>query len=351
MLLLACALLAACSLPGEPGSGGPNAWIDAPLDGSTLVLNSPYTVVSHASAAAGIDSVELSINGAVLGTDGVAIPGQAYVLMKQPWTPAQPGSYDVRVRARASDGTWSGYALAHVVVGGTAPFPPAASPTSTPPPSDTPLPAATAVPTLTATLTPPPSATPLPAPVFTLTVNANCRSGPDSSFAVLTVLPSGSTANIQGRLADSSWFLVASSRLNANCWVSAQTGQPSGPVDGVPVLVSPPTPTPALPVIGAPTLSGTSIYAIRGCGAPESITFTFAISNASAATLYYQPGGGGWNSLPMAQSGGNWSATLHDGGVLTGYSGPLSYYAVATNGGSSVQSPTYSDITVMNCKP
>lgn len=45
--------------------GGPMAWIDAPLDGSTLPL-APYEIVFHCSAPSDVAWVELSVDGAVL---------------------------------------------------------------------------------------------------------------------------------------------------------------------------------------------------------------------------------------------------------------------------------------------
>ena len=221
--LAALIALCACNLPGQ---AAPHTWIDAPLDGSVLPAGAKVDVISHANDLSGITHVELSVNGAVLRTDA-APNGQVYVLMDQPWTPSGPGAYQVRVRAETGGGQWSGYAVVNVTVEG--------SPTNT----LTLIQSASPTPLVSATVTPTPAAL-----TFTLDKNAFCRKGPALSFADITAIPSGETVSVQGRSEDGAWLFVLWEKYNVKCWIGAATGKASGALQGVPVLVSPPTPTP-----------------------------------------------------------------------------------------------------------
>ena len=117
-------------------------------------------------------------------------------------------------------------------------------------------------------------------------------------------------------------------------------------------ILSTPTPTPALPVFGSPSLSGSQLYNIPGCGDPSSVTVTISIQNATAASLTYQVGGSGAYTLTMSNTAGSqWAATFVSDPYLSGYTGSLSYSIQATNGSTQVTSPTFDDLTVLNCKP
>jgi hypothetical protein len=146
--LVIAALLAACNLPMQ-FSVGPQAWIDSPLDASVLPL-APVVVISHSSDLGGIVNVELSVDNAVLLTSPNPNASQTLVTLQQPWNPAAPGTYHLRVRAQNSAGLWSGYAVALVVIKGNPPGPSlVASPTPTPAVAPTP----TSTPGSTSTLT------------------------------------------------------------------------------------------------------------------------------------------------------------------------------------------------------
>ena len=350
LISLMCVLfLAACNLPGAgtgAGSTGPFAWIDAPLTGTTLGVNQAVQVVSHSSASAGLSQVELSVNGVVISTDPVASYGSTYVLMKQKWSPATPGQYDLRVRSLTTGQAWSAYALVHVTVNGDESqlkptFAAKVTASATPPASLTP--------SLIATDTPTPTAT-TGIRLFTPNRNANCRSGPATDFATLGVLPAGKPVNIVGKLQDGTWLVVVPANL-LQCWVSSGLGQTSGDLSGVPVLVSPPTPTPALPIFGSPSLSGSSLFNLTGCGEPTSVTVTISIQNATSATLNYQVGGGSF-SLAMTSGGGsNWSATLQSDPALAPYTGSVSFSVDAFSGSLKATSVSFRGLTLQNCKP
>jgi hypothetical protein len=241
-LVLGC--LSACNLPTGQTASGLHAWIDAPLTGSVVAVNANVDVISHSSAPAGINNVELDINSSALRTDAVPGSGQAYVLMKQSWMPTQAGTYQLRVRAQTTGGQWSDYAAVMVTVTDQA----AGRPT----PSESPTPRGSALPSLNPTLpgSPTPSVTSLPTltptlatPVFIFNENTFCRQGPSVIFLDVTAIPKGDTVDIRGVSQDGFWYFVFWKRLNASCWVAASTGQASGDLSGVPVLVSPPTPT------------------------------------------------------------------------------------------------------------
>jgi len=91
--------------------------------------------------------------------------------------------------------------------------------------------------------------TPTPTQVdFTVTanVNANCRTGPLTIFNQYGFLLAGETAMAKGRLADSSWFLIQLQNKPGTCWTSTSLLTYSFDPVQLPVVASPPTPTPAL---------------------------------------------------------------------------------------------------------
>jgi hypothetical protein len=112
---------------------GPQAWIDAPLDGSSyaLPLAGPLEIVSHASDPARIAQVELNVNGAVVRRDPNPNAAMELVTMRQQWVPTGPGNYSLMVRAQNTGGTWGEYARAVITIGASAV---AATRTLTPPP-------------------------------------------------------------------------------------------------------------------------------------------------------------------------------------------------------------------------
>jgi hypothetical protein len=147
-VLLAGLLLAGCTQSQSLAaieSGGPQAWIDAPLNGMTIPL-APYPVVYHASDPDGVAGAEWSVNGTVLATDTNPDASALLITFRHEWTPVSAGEYTLRVRTRGKSGTWSDFAVAVVTVGEGAT-------TITPTP-----------PTITQTLTPTPTLTLTPTP-------------------------------------------------------------------------------------------------------------------------------------------------------------------------------------------
>ena len=136
----------------------PHAWIDAPLDGSTIPLSEPYEIIFHIASLNGVTQGEVNINGEMLATLPNPLGNKSLATLRQIWTPERPGTYTLTVRAQNSAGEWSDYDTAIVIVmQNTITI----TPTFTPTPTLTP----TITPTITPTLTP----TPPPAGEITFT--------------------------------------------------------------------------------------------------------------------------------------------------------------------------------------
>ena len=136
----------------------PHAWIDAPLDGSTIPLGEPYEIIFHIASLNGVTQGEVNINGEMLATLPNPLGNKSPATLRQMWTPERPGTYTLTMRAQNSAGEWSDYDTAIVIVmQNTITI----TPTFTPTPTLTP----TITPTITPTLTP----TPPPAGEITFT--------------------------------------------------------------------------------------------------------------------------------------------------------------------------------------
>ncbi|MBI5301091.1 MAG: hypothetical protein HY868_03065 [Chloroflexi bacterium] len=137
-LLFGCAMIFAVTAC-EPQPTGPRAWIDVPLDGSTVPAGAPVPVVSHVYAQEGIAEVLLSVNGEAYRRSPPAQSDTTLSKVSQDWIPQQAGDYVLQVRAYSKNGQASNPATARVkVLGKTTPTPPnplvAATPTPTIPP-------------------------------------------------------------------------------------------------------------------------------------------------------------------------------------------------------------------------
>jgi len=115
-----------------------------------------------------------------------------------------------------------------------------------------PPPTITAGTNTSAPLPPPPQASATPSgTLFVTDVGANCRSGPGTNFDKTGSFVQGTYLPLVGRNADSTWWVV---RTGANnCWISATTGHTSGPLDNIPVIQAPPSPTPGRTATSSPT--------------------------------------------------------------------------------------------------
>jgi hypothetical protein len=140
-VLLAFSFLAGCSLPGSSSTGdmnGPQAWIEAPLDGSIQPMQ-PLEIVAHSNEPLGVQEIEFSINGAVVARQNAGDSNRSLYTVHQAWMPSSEGMYRLEVRARNAAGAWGGAAAVVFRVGGTDETP---VPTNIPEPTGTPTPTA-----------------------------------------------------------------------------------------------------------------------------------------------------------------------------------------------------------------
>jgi hypothetical protein len=112
-LMISILLFSACS----PAAGGPQAWLDHPLDGSTIPL-APLSIMAHASDGNGVSQFILEVNGSSIANVGVngSRLGEAII----EWTPPGPGIYNISVQAVNSIGDIGSVAISRVTVGGSA---------------------------------------------------------------------------------------------------------------------------------------------------------------------------------------------------------------------------------------
>jgi hypothetical protein len=164
-LVLLLGLLAGCDAARAPrqvsitqAGEGPQAWIDAPLDGMQIPL-APYEFVAHGTDESGIRQLEWELNGSQLAATPAEGSGKL-ATFRYIWSPPAPGEYTLTVRAQNGAGGWSGPDTVTFTVGEATPTP--VEVTITPTPSethtlvitDTPTPTATATATATQTSTP-----------------------------------------------------------------------------------------------------------------------------------------------------------------------------------------------------
>ncbi len=123
LLGLVCVAIAACTKPNPVRPTPPfnQTWIDAPLNGSTLLMT-PYTIVFHAAGHLGIKTFEVKINGVVIDTvapTSTGSGGSNYGTIfhsESTWTPAAPGTYLISIRSKSSSGPFGSPAQAQVTV-------------------------------------------------------------------------------------------------------------------------------------------------------------------------------------------------------------------------------------------
>ena len=108
----------------------------------------------------------------------------------------------------------------------------------------------TATPTLLLTVETPITLGP---PIAVALVNSNCRGGPDSIYVTVDYLLLDEQTPIVGRDAQWYWWVVERKNSSGTCWVANNLTDELGDISQVPIILAPPTPTPA--DTQAPTLS------------------------------------------------------------------------------------------------
>ena len=188
-------LLAGFLLSCAPEDTGPKAWIDFPIDGSSLPAGTPVGVISHAFARPGVAEVMLMVNGEPNRRGPPTQVEGSFCKTVQEWRPDKAGDYVLQVRAYDTTGQASSPALVRVKVLGevalvasdtvtvvipagqnqqitvTATRTPTLTPTGTRRPTPTFTPTYTPTPSPTGTRQPTPTFTPTrrPTPTFTPT--------------------------------------------------------------------------------------------------------------------------------------------------------------------------------------
>ena len=122
---------AGCNLPGG-SAPGPRAWIDFPLDGSTIELGA-VVVYSHASDPVGVTELELYVDGELARVDAAVDDLDDLAAFEQVWTPPGNGSYILQVRAKNSGGSYGGFSnQVHLTIGETVAVPEPLAPITVP---------------------------------------------------------------------------------------------------------------------------------------------------------------------------------------------------------------------------
>ncbi|MBN1265638.1 MAG: hypothetical protein JXA25_09105 [Anaerolineales bacterium] len=335
-LLVFVFLLAGCTT-GEPNMEGVGlqAWIDAPLDETHLPL-APYEVVVHGAAPGGVQELVLSIDGRAVPDLALEDAGQKLVTGIYNWIPEAPGEYRFETRSQDSSGNWSTAANAVVYIENERDASPSISETPA-------LQGEVALPVATETLTPTPCLA-----MAAFIMDGNCRKGPSTGYSAVTSLDEGTSAAVEGRNQDSSWWWIALPDSTAHCWVSDVVVETSCLPEDLQWIV-------AEPLLGTPELSTNTFY--WGDSQPHTVTIKINAGGESPVTgvsISFRVSDENWKTLPMTNNGNDvWSISIdaHDDVPgSTDYSNTtFKYYFVAGNQfGLSVQSPTYSDIKLKN---
>lgn len=129
-----------------------------------------------------------------------------------------------------------------------------------------PAPGVTVLPTWTPTLLTDPSATPvITTPVITLTStplvvtspsapmasvseNTSCRSGPGKAYDYIGALVVGEQAEVTGKHSATGYWIIKNPDHAGDCWLWGQYATIQGSTSNLPERVTPPVPTPALPL-------------------------------------------------------------------------------------------------------
>lgn len=288
------------------GNSHPQAWIDAPLNESYLPLD-PYEIVYHISGQESIAKGELSINDQVVETLSNPDSSKKLATLKYLWTPTEPGTYLLSVRAQSADGTWGPEAQSVVYIDGEV--------------ADTGC-----------------------NPAADVIMNAACRLGPTTYHLPDSYLLEGDSFPIVGSNLDQTWWAVQVPELTEPCWVSGQTISQICLPEEIAYLPSP-------PYITNITISHTEFY--WGDNPQKQITIKAQIdgdnSISTAYLIYHLQGKDQWyNTALINTSGILWEGTI-DARSINGYqdisSAIIEYYLEATDeDGLSAQTQILDDI-------
>jgi hypothetical protein len=218
VLLLLVAGILACELPGLGGGTKPTVVILSPSSGTQVKAGETVAIQSSATDAKGVTRVELWVDGSLLRSD-VNPQRQPAFSVTQEWTAAILGSHSVTVKAYNVAGQVSDPTTVTVNV----------------------IEEVTVTPIPRASVTLPPGA-----PWAAITARVlNVRRGPGTHYPVIGQLQQNDVVEITGKNADSSWLqIVYPTGTIGRGWISVSYAQVSGSPAAIPVVETPPPPTP-----------------------------------------------------------------------------------------------------------
>ena len=160
-------------------------------------------------------------------------------------------------------------AINTAVAGTVQSLPTVPSATSTQPPSQTPTASNTPVPTETETPTPPP-------PIASVSSATNCRTGPGTSYKLVTSILPGQIAEVAGRTdVEGFWYVTNPANSAEYCWLWGEYATVEGDTSRLPIVTPEPSPTPQFGFT-------TYLYGFYECG-DELVVLT--VVNDSGATF------------------------------------------------------------------
>jgi hypothetical protein len=123
------------------------------------------------------------------------------------------------------------------------------------------------------------------------------------------------------------------------------------------------TPTPTLtptvtltpvwvpPTFQTPTVSGNLLYNVTGCGEPTQVNLDIVVNGATSVRLYYTiPNHGSFYRGPDSRNGSSYRFSLRSDPGYESDFGLIQYYFRLFNGDQFIDTPTYNNIEMKNCK-
>jgi hypothetical protein len=140
------------------------------------------------------------------------------------------------------------------------------------------------------TLTPVPTETPLPTPTSTpdapiawpKSQGVNCRYGPGLEWEVVSTIPTGTIAEIKGRVVDTSWWYVSDPMTidESFCWVAYDVVDTAGNLNIIPIV------EPPVASITDVTVD-TAVVTFTACGGSNQVMFNGIIAANGPADVTY----------------------------------------------------------------
>jgi len=143
----------------------------------------------------------------------------------------------------------------------------------------------------------------IPTGVVIAPAGVNVRTGPGTEYDVILLAPLGAEGEITGVSSDRTWWVVrVPGAFNDRGWVAAEYIRAED-ADAVPVVGSPPTPTPVVPPTPTPTPPPNATFSANRTtiNAGEKATLSWGVENVKA--VYMFPVGGSPFDYPVSGEG------------------------------------------------